>query len=162
MDPCPCGSGKPYEACCEPLIKGEQPADTAEALMRARYSAYAKAQVAFILETTHPSQRDQYTAEGIRRWARNSEWRGLTIIDTAKGSAADDTGTVEFVAEYSEKGQRRRHHEIAQFQRHDHAWYFYDGQPPTPQTVVRQGPKVGRNDPCPCGSGRKFKKCCAT
>jgi SEC-C motif-containing protein len=128
--------------------------------MRARYSAYAKEQVAFILDTTHPGQRDQYTAEGIRRWARNSEWRGLTIIAAEGGTAADDTGTVEFVAEYIEKGQRRRHHESAQFQRHDNAWYFYDGQPPTPQTVVRQGPKVGRNDSCPCGSGRKFKKCC--
>nr|WP_081587592.1 SEC-C metal-binding domain-containing protein [Paraglaciecola arctica] len=30
--------------------------------------------------------------------------------------------------------------------------------PPNP--VVRVEPKVGRNDPCPCGNGRKFKKCC--
>jgi preprotein translocase subunit SecA len=28
------------------------------------------------------------------------------------------------------------------------------------QTIVREMPKVGRNDPCPCGSGKKFKKCC--
>ncbi|HBG35603.1 MAG TPA: preprotein translocase subunit SecA [Treponema sp.] len=27
-------------------------------------------------------------------------------------------------------------------------------------TVVRSGPKVGRNDPCPCGSGKKYKQCC--
>ncbi|MCL2318567.1 MAG: SEC-C metal-binding domain-containing protein, partial [Treponema sp.] len=27
-------------------------------------------------------------------------------------------------------------------------------------TVVRSAPKVGRNDPCPCGSGKKYKKCC--
>jgi preprotein translocase subunit SecA len=32
-------------------------------------------------------------------------------------------------------------------------------QPSKPQTVVRQGDKVGRNDPCPCGSGKKYKKC---
>jgi preprotein translocase subunit SecA len=31
---------------------------------------------------------------------------------------------------------------------------------PQPQTVIRKGPKVGRNDPCPCGSGKKYKKCC--
>lgn len=161
MDPCPCGSEKPYAACCEPVVRGERPADTAEALMRARYSAYAKEQVAFILDSTHPAQRDQYTAEGIRRWARNSEWHGLTILATEKGAPEDDAGTVEFVAEYAEKGRRRRHHEIAQFQRHDNAWFFYDGQAPTPETVVRKGPKVGRNAPCPCGSGRKYKKCCA-
>lgn len=29
-----------------------------------------------------------------------------------------------------------------------------------PSTVRREGPKVGRNEPCPCGSGRKFKRCC--
>ena len=27
-------------------------------------------------------------------------------------------------------------------------------------TMVRETPKVGRNDPCPCGSGKKYKKCC--
>jgi len=29
-----------------------------------------------------------------------------------------------------------------------------------PATVKRDQPKVGRNDPCPCGSGKKYKKCC--
>jgi SEC-C motif-containing protein len=139
---------------------GDQSAETAEALMRARYSAYAKAQVKFVLDTTHPSQRDQYTEAGIRRWARNSEWRGLTIVGTERGTAADDTGTVEFIADYFEKGRRNRHHEIAQFKRSEGQWYFYDGRAPAPKTVVRESPKVGRNDPCPCGSGRKHKKCC--
>jgi SEC-C motif domain protein len=162
MAPCPCGSEKDYSTCCEPIITESQAAETAETLMRARYSAYVKEAVKFILDTTHPSHRDQYTEGGIRRWARNSEWRGLTIIDTEKGTIDDDTGTVEFIAEYIEKGRRNRHHEIAQFRREDGAWYFYDGQAPTPQTVVRSGPKVGRNDPCPCGSGRKYKKCCAS
>jgi SEC-C motif-containing protein len=142
------------------LITGSQTAETAETLMRARYSAYVNEAVTFILDTTHPDQRDQYTEGGIRRWARNSEWRGLTILETEKGGVGDDTGTVEFVAEYVEKGRRNRHHEIAQFRRQEGRWYFYDGQAPTPKTVVRTSPKVGRNDPCPCGSGRKYKKCC--
>ena len=30
----------------------------------------------------------------------------------------------------------------------------------TQETVKRKHPKVGANDPCPCGSGKKFKKCC--
>ncbi len=38
------------------------------------------------------------------------------------------------------------------------------GQPGGPvqkvETVVHEGPKIGRNDPCPCGSGKKYKKCC--
>jgi uncharacterized protein YecA (UPF0149 family) len=39
----------------------------------------------------------------------------------------------------------------------------YDFTPPYKppvQPVIRDTPKVGRNDPCPCGSGKKFKKCC--
>ncbi len=161
MAPCPCGSEKTYDACCEPLINGSLSAETPEALMRARYSAYVKEQVTFILDTTHPSQRDQYTENGIRRWARNSQWLGLTILNTDGGSAEDDTGTVEFVAEYFDKGRRNRHHELAAFRRQEGKWFFYDGQAPRVETVVRSAPKVGRNDPCPCGSGRKFKKCCA-
>ncbi len=34
------------------------------------------------------------------------------------------------------------------------------GRPSRPDTIVRSDKKVGRNDPCPCGSGRKYKKCC--
>lgn len=36
----------------------------------------------------------------------------------------------------------------------------FDGSWLAPETYVRPGPKVGRNDPCPCGSGKKYKKCC--
>ena len=34
------------------------------------------------------------------------------------------------------------------------------GQPTRIETIIRGQPKVGRNDPCPCGSGKKYKKCC--
>lgn len=43
---------------------------------------------------------------------------------------------------------------------------FFDGfdddyyEPIPVKTIVREGPKIGRNDPCPCGSGKKYKKCC--
>jgi len=29
-----------------------------------------------------------------------------------------------------------------------------------PEPIKNRGPRVGRNDPCPCGSGRKYKQCC--
>jgi uncharacterized protein YecA (UPF0149 family) len=32
--------------------------------------------------------------------------------------------------------------------------------PPTPSQMKRRPPRIGRNEPCPCGSGIKFKKCC--
>ena len=39
---------------------------------------------------------------------------------------------------------------------------FKSAQRQKPQTMVRKGEKVGRNDPCPCGSGKKYKKCCGS
>uniref|UniRef100_UPI003563DCE8 YchJ family protein n=1 Tax=Desulfosarcina sp. TaxID=2027861 RepID=UPI003563DCE8 len=56
---CPCGSGKDYEDCCGPLIKGDRVADTAEDLMRSRYTAHAKKNFDYIFETTHPSNRQE-------------------------------------------------------------------------------------------------------
>jgi SEC-C motif domain protein len=63
-------------------------------------------------------------------------------------------------AEYSENGERIKHHELAQFKNENGTWFFWDGGPPKPKQFIRQAPKTGRNDPCPCGSGKKFKKCC--
>ncbi|MBL0714592.1 MAG: YchJ family protein [Desulfosarcina sp.] len=160
MDLCPCGSEREYSECCQPLVEGGQTAETAEALMRARYSAYVTTAVDFIIDTTHTSQRSNYTTEGIRKWSRSSEWKGLTIVRTERGGPEDKDGTVEFVARYIEKGRSVNHHEIAQFRREESRWVFYDGEAPKPRTVKREAPKVGRNVPCPCGSGKKFKKCC--
>ena len=33
-------------------------------------------------------------------------------------------------------------------------------EPEKNQPETRSAPKIGRNDPCPCGSGKKFKQCC--
>jgi SEC-C motif domain protein len=66
---------------------------------------------------------------------------------------------VEFVARYRMGGAEHAHHERATFQRHDGRWYFEDGDIVKARPVVREAPKVGRNEPCPCGSGKKFKKC---
>ncbi len=57
-------------------------------------------------------------------------------------------------------GERSAHHEIAHFIKDDSKWYFHDAKYPEIKQVVRDTPKVGRNQPCACGSGKKFKKCC--
>ena len=77
---CPCQSGLSYDACCEPLIKGTRRAASPEALMRARYSAFAKAEMPFLRETLHPGQRSDYDEAGATQWARESDWTGLDII----------------------------------------------------------------------------------
>lgn len=159
MNNCPCDSGVPYTECCQPVISGASPAETAEALMRARYSAYAMKEMDFIFESTHPDHRQNYDQEGTRTWAENSQWLGLEIISTTRGGKDDICGQVEFIARFSEKGGApREHHENSRFIREEGVWYFTDGE------MARQRPlisnKVGRNDPCSCGSGIKYKKCC--
>jgi len=159
VEPCPCGSGQSYADCCQPYIKGDKDAPTAEALMRSRYSAHVKAEIDYICRTVHESQRKNCNPKEIASWCRKSDWQSLEIIETQQGGPDDQTGTVEFAARYRQKEKLVNHHEIAEFKKEDGRWTFVDGKPAKMQTVVR-GPKTGRNEPCPCGSGKKFKKCC--
>lgn len=158
MSNCYCGSGVTYSDCCEPIIGGVQSAKTAEQLMRARYSAYVGAKMDFIFETTHPDHRQGYDHAGTQEWAENSEWLGLEIVNNLKGGPDDTTGEVEFIARFSEKGVPREHHENAQFKKDKGRWYFAEGAMVKPKPVTVS--KIGRNDPCTCGSGLKYKKCC--
>jgi len=158
MNSCPCGSGISYSDCCEPVVSAARPAETAEQLMRARYSAYVNVQMDFIFETTHPDHRQGYDHAGTKEWAENSEWQGLEIIETQKGGPEDATGEVEFIARFLEKGEAREHHENAHFTRKDGRWLFTEGNMVKPKPIIVN--KIGRNDPCTCGSGLKYKKCC--
>ena len=157
---CPCCSEKPYAECCAPYISGTVPAPTAEALMRSRYTAYATGDVDYIKKTMGPAiKAKEFDRESVEKWANESEWLGLSIVTTAKGSENDTEGTVEFIAQYSDGKNEQIHHESAEFRKIDGAWYFIDGRMMN-EPYRREEPKVGRNDACPCGSGKKFKKCC--
>jgi SEC-C motif-containing protein len=158
MKNCPCGSGNPYSNCCEPIINGSQPAETAEKLMRARYSAYVGVQMDFVFETTHPDQRTDFDHKATREWAESADWQGLEIISTKDGGKNDTTGEVEFIARFRDKEAPREHHELAQFKRENGLWFFTDGSMVKPKPLIVN--KIGRNDPCTCGSGLKYKKCC--
>ena len=160
MAQCPCGSKKSYSLCCEPFLNGSKIPSTAEALMRSRYTAYTKAEIPYIESTHDPATRDSLDIESTRSWAAESEWLGLEIVATENGGKNDTKGTVEFKARYKQDGEEVVHHEYSSFVKQDGSWFFHDGHTPS-ATVVRESPKIGRNDPCPCGSGKKFKKCCA-
>lgn len=160
MELCPCASGLSYAECCGLYISGTHAAPTAEATMRARYSAFVKGEISFIRSTYNPEELEQFDEEGITRWAKESEWKGLEIRQVQKGLASDSEGQVEFIAKYAIGGVQQNHHEISEFKKIDGRWYFMDGKI-VGSTVSRTAPKIGRNDPCPCGSGKKFKKCCA-
>ena len=170
---CPCGTGKPYSECCGPYLSGEKIAPTAEALMRSRYSAFVKSEIGYIKSTLAPESRGDFDEDAVKQWSQKSEWLGLEILRTEAGQEGDTKGVVEFNARYKLKGKVVGHHEVSQFRKEklDGRWYFVDGESHehhdgdghhhnhSTEPVVRAEPKIGRNDPCHCGSGKKFKKC---
>ena len=155
---CPCGSGRAYAECCEPYISGAQNPPTAEALMRSRYSAYAEHAVDYIIDTCIKNGKDDIDYKQTKAWSEQSKWLGLKIISVEKGGPADTEGTVEFEAAYERDGLKDVHHERARFKKQQDRWLYENGEV-APQTIVRSGPKIGRNDPCPCCSGKKYKHC---
>ena len=156
---CPCGTGKEYSSCCEPLHKGTLKAETAEQLMRSRYSAFAKHEIDYVIATQDSASRGELNRNEIEVWSKESEWKKIEIVSTEDGLKADETGKVEFKATYIVGDKEVIHHEKSSFKKEDGDWFFVEGEVLRDQ-VKRAGPKVGRNDPCPCGSGKKFKKCC--
>ena len=154
---CPCGSGSSFETCCEPIIKGERESETAEELMRARYSAFVTGAIDFIVSSTHTRTRNEIDLSFIREWSQSSTWRGLQIIETK--SVDDSKAFVSFEAQYTQGGQDHSHREKSVFEREDGEWRFVTGDELKNPTVRYETPRPGRNDPCPCGSGKKYKKC---
>lgn len=123
-DPCPCGSAQKLTRCCGPLLSGERAADTAEQLMRSRYTAYVRRDNAYLEQTWHPDTRPaQLTLdqEPVPRWTR------LKILRTTAGLAGDRAGTVEFEARYKLNGRACRLHEVSRFVRQDGRWFYLDG-----------------------------------
>jgi SEC-C motif-containing protein len=151
---CPCSSGNMYSECCQPYHQGKAKPPSAEKLMRSRYAAYACGEIMYIESTLAPEARKDFDPKAAKEWSKESEWTGLNILKF------DDT-TVEFEASYKHGGEDHVHHErsIFRYDPKDKCWYFVDGKV-IAKPVVRDAPKAGRNDPCPCGSGKKHKKCC--
>lgn len=156
---CACGSNKSYETCCAPYIQGQKKAPTAEALMRSRYTAYTVHEIDYIEATHDPETREQFDRKVAKAWSEQTDWKGLEIKSTEAGRADDLEGTVEFVAKFAINGQDQTHHELSFFEKKEDQWFYVDGKT-VKIPVTRTSPKLGRNDPCHCGSGKKYKKCC--
>lgn len=144
-NPCPCGSGNAYAECCAPYIGGA-PAPTPETLMRSRYTAFCLGQVSYLqatwAEEHRPAQLDM--PSGLR-------WVGLQVVSSRTDG---EEGEVSFRATFRDQGEWQQLREQSRFVRREGRWYYLDGV-----TDWLRLP-VGRNDPCPCGSGAKAKKCC--
>jgi len=160
MDLCPCGSRKQYDACCLPIIKGEIKAKTAEQLMRSRYSAYAKQEIDYIIQSYHPNKQKDSDRKAIQKLSEKSIWTGLEIKETIDGGIDDSTGKVEFIARFKLNNTNQFMQERSNFQKIEGKWYYVDGESLPSKQIIRSSRKIGRNEPCFCGSGKKYKKCC--
>lgn len=147
MHSCPCDSDKSYSECCEPYISGNKIPETPEELMRSRYTAYAQANTDYIGQTMKGPAAVGFDAEHAKQWSKQIQWQSLKVI---RSDYKDKEGMVEFIATYLVNGNKDFIYEISAFYREDNRWYYVDGTTP----------KIGRNDVCPCGSQKKFKKCC--
>lgn len=125
-------------------------------LLKARYEAFVRGDVDFILESHHPETRSQVDRESIRRWSQESKWLNLEIQSFEDHK---DRAHIRFAVQYERDFAKFNHVELADFRKHEDRWFYYDSDFPTPETERRLEVKVGRNDPCPCGSGKKYKKC---
>lgn len=126
---CYCCSEKTFADCCQPFINGEAKPQTAEELMRSRYSAYVTVAVDYLVRSTHPSTRKFHNATEIENWARSNEWQKLEIISKTLGEAKDKEGRVEFKAYFSDsQGQQQIHHEHSNFRKELGKWFFVDGK----------------------------------
>jgi SEC-C motif domain protein len=167
MNDCPCGSNSTYTDCCGMLINGTCLPDTAEDLMRSRYSAFVFKEWDYLEKTAVVKKsRESLTSN------QEVSWKRLEIFGSKQGQREDSQGEVTFAAYFTENEEEKVLRETSKFQKIDGRW-LYDElnssvQKPQPKSQpavktgpsVRDKPKVGRNSPCSCGSGKKFKKCC--
>jgi len=119
---CPCGSSMAFAPCCGGLLSAERTADTAEQLMRSRYTAFVLKDEAYLGRTWHPD-----TCPARIELDDDTHWLGLKIKSTQAGGVDDDEGTVEFVARYKIAGRGHRLHEVSRFTRRDGQWCYVDG-----------------------------------
>ncbi len=152
MTTCPCGAGESLAACCAPRHDGTKPAETAEALMRSRYSAYVLGLGEYLVSTSAREPRPGEALE-LRAWGRAVGWAGLWVLARERGGPDDATGVVHFVARYVEASALVSLEERSQFERVAGHWRYLEGAATTSRL------KLGRNESCPCGSGKKVKQC---
>lgn len=124
---CYCESGLEFKNCCQPFLKGDQVAPSAEALMRSRYSAFATENMDYLLQTHDPQTRQEFDLKSNQDWAQSVQFLGLEIIGASQNG---NKGTVEFKARFADKTSQQIsiHHEISKFRHQKGIWYFRGGK----------------------------------
>jgi SEC-C motif domain protein len=125
---CPCGTPGALEACCGRFIQGWEDPETADQLMRSRYTAYALGEIDYLIATHDPKRLPDRAS--IQAWARRAKFTGLDVVDAVDGGKDDQTGVVEFIATFIEDGAEHQLHERSRFERIDGKWFYVDGTTP--------------------------------
>ena len=117
MTNCYCGSNKSYKICCEVFHKNEGKTETAEQLMRSRYSAFVLANGDYLMQTHHESTRPIKEKKAIVNWAKSVEWLKLEILETT-------LDTVKFNAHFVEDQIPDIIHENSKFVKENNVWFY--------------------------------------
>lgn len=159
--PCPCGADDTLGACCLPYIRAARPAPTPQALMRSRFTALAIGAIDHILATQSDERTAQSPRHALEAWSASVNWERLEVVDSSVNEASAK-GYVEFRAHYSEGGIEKIHCEHSEFTRQGDRWIYNRAlkRKLISPKLEKEESSIGRNDPCPCGSGKKYKKCC--
>lgn len=147
---CYCCSGKSFSECCEPYLSLKQTASSCEALMRSRFSAYCLADTTYLLATLHSSEHMPDLAAEITAFANSVHFCRLSV---KSASQTVQHGQVRFAAYFIHEQKLDVIEEVSDFV-YDKRWYYKSGKLKKTDPI-----KIGRNDLCPCGSGKKFKQC---
>lgn len=125
---CPCGSSKLFSDCCGPYISGQKLPDTAEQLMRSRYSAYAKGELAYIEATMRDKALAQFDVEDAKAWLASLRWESLQVGKSTRHPENPNVAYVSFVATYKSQGKRYQIRELSEFLKDGDRWFYVGGE----------------------------------
>jgi SEC-C motif domain protein len=156
MTKCFCCSNKDYQDCCQPFIDSKTLPKTPEQLMRSRYSAFAQKNIDYIFSTMTSLALDSADKQSTVKWLENCTWQKLEVLSATEPK--NNKGEVQFIAHFEENGEAKTIHEHSFFEYINDKWLYVGATHSNHKPITVD--KVGRNEPCPCGSGKKYKKCC--
>lgn len=155
---CYCTSDKDFLLCCSAFLAGTAQPQTPEELMRSRYTAFVLKDISYIEKTMKGKALQRADLQKTQAWLNQVVWKNLNVIKAEILTPTE--GIVHFTAHYEENGMPQTLEEISEFKKIGSQWYYVKGKHPQ-SNLNSPTVKIGRNDPCSCQSGKKYKHCCA-
>ena len=149
---CPCGTQISFESCCQKFLLGKAISQTAEQLMRSRYSAFYVSNLDYIQKTMKEPASNQFDVQDTMRWLKKIKWIGLRVLKTE--NLTGSPSFVEFSAQYIENDCLKTIHERSEFHLYDNHWFYIKGDHIEEPIIP-----LSQNKPCPCGNLKKYKNC---